>query len=166
MSAYDWSKFKKRVSIRANAQQIYDRWATQDGIESWFLRLSEFTGPDKIVRNRKDKVQAGDTYKWLWFGYSDEVVEYGEIMEANGKDRLRFTFSGGCIVTVQVITEQGETLCELTQESIPLNEEGKVSLHLGCMQGWTFYLANLKSILEGGIDLRNKNEKLPDVINA
>ena len=55
---------------------------------------------------------------------------------------------------------------ELTQEKIPLDEESKVNYHLGCMEGWTFYLANLKSILEGGIDLRNKNVNLTKVINA
>jgi hypothetical protein len=38
--------------------------------------------------------------------------------------------------------------------------------HLGCKTGWTFYLANLKSLMEGGIDLRNKNEKIQRVINA
>jgi hypothetical protein len=34
------------------------------------------------------------------------------------------------------------------------------------MEGWVFYLANLKSFPEGGIDLRNKNEKLKSVINS
>jgi len=111
-------------------------------------------------------VQMNDTYRWLWFGYGDDTVEYGTILEANGKDRFRFTFSGGCIVTIRIIQEQNEMLCELTQENIPLTEEGRVYYHIGCMKGWTFYLANLKSILEGGIDLRNKNEKLADVINA
>lgn len=30
----------------------------------------------------------------------------------------------------------------------------------------TFYLANLKSVLEGGLDLRNKNVNIPNVISA
>lgn len=30
----------------------------------------------------------------------------------------------------------------------------------------TFYLANLKSILEGGVDLRNKNEALKKMLNS
>jgi hypothetical protein len=29
-----------------------------------------------------------------------------------------------------------------------------------CQLGWTFYLANLKSVIEGGVDLRNKNVDL------
>jgi hypothetical protein len=35
-----------------------------------------------------------------------------------------------------------------------------------CGLGWTFYLANLKSILEGGLDLRNKNPEIQKMINA
>lgn len=36
---------------------------------------------------------------------------------------------------------------------------------LGCSNGWTFYLTNLKSVYEGGLDLRNKDEKLSAMIN-
>jgi hypothetical protein len=55
---------------------------------------------------------------------------------------------------------------ELVQEEIPTDENGKQIFHLGCKSGWTFYLANLKSIFEGGIDLRNRNTKLQDVLNS
>ncbi|HEY9006629.1 MAG TPA: SRPBCC domain-containing protein [Ohtaekwangia sp.] len=163
---YNWSKFTKRVSINSDTETIYTCWATPQGLESWFLRLAAFTKPGNVLRDSTARVQAGDTYRWLWYGYGDDTAEYGEVLEANGKDRFRFTFSGGCIVTMRIIREQNETLCELTQENIPLTEQGKVDYHLGCMKGWTFYLTNLKSILEGGIDLRNKNENLHDVINA
>jgi len=38
--------------------------------------------------------------------------------------------------------------------------------YVECGKGWTFYMANLKSILEGGHELRNKNINLHQVINA
>jgi hypothetical protein len=38
--------------------------------------------------------------------------------------------------------------------------------HVGCKAGWTFYLANLKSILEGGIDMRNKKTRLKEMLNS
>ena len=37
---------------------------------------------------------------------------------------------------------------------------------MGCLEGWTFYLTNLKSVIEGGLDLRNKNLDIKGVINA
>jgi uncharacterized protein YndB with AHSA1/START domain len=161
-----WSSFTLRIPINADPKRIYDAWATQAGLESWFLRKAVFTKPDGATREQNSQVQKEDTFEWLWFGYADDVVERREVVEANGKNLFRFIFSGGCTVTVVIKHEQSETLVELKQENIPLDEDPKMNLCLGCSNGWTFYLANLKSILEGGIDLRNKNEKLASVINA
>jgi len=36
---------------------------------------------------------------------------------------------------------------------------------LGCASGWAFYLVNLKSIYEGGLDLRNKTPALKHMLN-
>lgn len=121
---------------------------------------------DGTVRDGKVHIREGDKYRWLWFGYSDDVVERGKVLETNGKDLFRFTFTADCSVTVRVMTDQGETIAELTQENIPTDDASKMNYYVGCMKGWTFYLANLKSILEGGIDLRSKNDKIPKVINA
>jgi hypothetical protein len=87
-------------------------------------------------------------------------------VEANGSDLVSFVFAGHCVVTVTIGTLDDETIVQLTQGNIPVGEEGKVDIHIGCMQGWTFYLANLKSILEGGIDLRNRNIRIGKVINS
>jgi uncharacterized protein YndB with AHSA1/START domain len=161
-----WSAFTLRVAIKADAQKIYDAWTTQAGLESWFLRKAEFSTPDGMKREKTSRVENGDVYEWLWFGYGDDTVERREVVEVNGKNLLRFIFSGGCTVTIVIKHEQGETLVELKQENIPLDEDPKMNLCLNCSAGWTFYMTNLKSILEGGIDLRNKNEKIVSVINA
>lgn len=165
MPPYDWSSFTKRITIKAKPHDIYRAWATQSGLEKWFLRLAEFTKPDQSHRGKDYQVQKGDTYQWLWFGYTDDVNEKGRILEANGKDMLQFTFSGGSIVTVRIYIEN-EVIVELKQHDIGTTEEAIVNYHLGCSTGWTFYLANLKSILEGGVDLRNKNEAIANVVNS
>ena len=72
--------------------------------------------------------------------------------------------SGDCSVTIK--KEEGETIVELVQDNIPDDEHGKQYWHIGCKTGWTFYFANMKSRYEGGIDLRNRNEKLQQVINS
>ena len=166
MSNYNWSKFIKRVNIKAANEKIYHAIATSDGLESWFLRKAEFTTPNSLLRTTGEHIFKGDTYKWLWHGYGDEMIEAGKILEANGKDLVQFTFEKTCIVTISIKTEQDETVLELSQDNIPVDEKSKSSLHLGCSTGWVFYLANLKSILEGGVDLRNKNEQLKNMINA
>jgi uncharacterized protein YndB with AHSA1/START domain len=166
MENYNWSQFTKRITIHASPQSIYDAWSSQQGLESWFLRLAEFRSANGDLKNKTATVQKGDQYKWLWYGYNDDAVEEKEILFANGKDELQFSFSGGCIVSVSVKQENGETVCELTQTMPMKDENGQRHFFIECGKGWTFYLANLKSILEGGIDLRNKNVNIFNVVNA
>jgi hypothetical protein len=128
--------------------------------------MAEFTKPDGSHRGKDYQVQKGDTYKWLWHGYGDESNELGKIIDANGKDMLQFSFSGGSTVTVSIYTEGGETIAEVKQSNIAVHDDSKANYHVGCSVGWTFYLTNLKSVIEGGIDLRNKNEQIPNVVNS
>jgi len=170
MQEYNWASFKKRVNIKAGIAEVYAMWAKPSGLEKWFLRLAEFKRPDGKTVNTDDSIKSGDTYRWLWFGWPDSMEEKGDLLEANGTDLIKFTFGNreveNMTCTVKIYTEQGETICELTQENIPVDEKGKCNYHLGCMNGWTFFMANLKSILENGYDLRNRNEELKHVITA
>lgn len=166
MPATDWSSFRVRIDVNAPLQQLYDAWATRKGMESWFLRLCEYKRPDGSLRGNEEPVQKGDTYRWLWHGWSDETVEYGEILDCNGTDTLQFSFGKAGNCTVRIYEEQGEKIVELLQENIPTDDPGRMLWHVGCKTGWTFYLANLKSFFEGGIDLRNKKENLREVLNA
>lgn len=166
MSTKTWTKFIKRIPVNSDIGIIYKAWSTQAGLEEWFLRKAEFTSAGENLRDRNEFVQSGDKYEWMWYGWTDEVVERGKILETNGKDFIKFTFGKAGIVSVQIKTEENENIVELTQDEIPVDEESKFNFYVGCGEGWTFYLANLKSILEGGIDLRNKNVKLTKVINS
>ena len=74
----------------------------------------------------------------------------------NDKDELRFDFSGGCEMKVTIEKEVGEIICELQQTMAMDDEAEQRYFFIDCGKGWTFYMTNLKSILEGGIDLRTK----------
>jgi hypothetical protein len=166
METHDWSSFTVRININASAEKLYAAWATRSGIELWFLRVSEYKKPDGSLRANDEPVSKGDSYKWLWHGWPDDMVEHGEILDCNGKDLFRFSFGKAGNCTIRIYKEQDETIVELMQDAIPTDEQGKHYWHLGCKTGWTFYLANLKSIYEGGKDLRNKNVQLQQVLNA
>ncbi|HMG66291.1 MAG TPA: SRPBCC domain-containing protein [Chitinophagaceae bacterium] len=166
MTSHNWKQFIKRIPVRSSTQAIFKAWSTQEGLESWFLKLAEFKTPNGILRNRNEPIQKGDRYKWLWFGYDDSVAEENEIVFSNETDELQFIFSGECIVKVRVKEEAGEIICELEQ-TMPMEDETEQRyFFIECGKGWTFYLTNLKSILEGGPDLRNKNNEIHNVINA
>jgi uncharacterized protein YndB with AHSA1/START domain len=162
----DWTSFTVRVPVNASTEKLYSCWATREGMEYWFLRMSEYKSADGKERALTEQVLPGDSYTWLWHGWPDETVEHGEILECNGSDYLKFSFgkAGNCSVFIKM--EGGQQLVELVQENIPDDEQGRHYWHLGCKTGWTFYLANLKSLLEGGIDLRNRNAELKNVINS
>lgn len=166
MNEYDWSRFVTRIPINASMQDLYDAWSTRKGIEHWFLRMSEYCRPDGVLRKDDEPVQAGDTYAWRWHGWPDEVEEHGKILSCNGKDHFQFTFGEAGICTVDIINEGGQTMVVLTQSDIPTDEKGMQYYHLGCKTGWTFHLTNMKSIFEGGLDLRNKDVSIKNVINA
>jgi len=162
----DWTTFTKRIPIKADPQRIFDLWTTQTGLERWFLRKAEFRKPDNSLVAPDDHIQKGDEYEWYWYGFPNSVFEKNVIIETNEKDFLQFQFTAGCLVSVSITTEEMETMVEIVQENIPLDENPITNLFIACTIGWTFYLTNLKSIAEGGIDLRNKNIRLSNVINS
>ena len=50
MSNYDWTRFKKRISIRSSVADVYEQWATAAGMENWFLRkcvIADYSGAEK-----------------------------------------------------------------------------------------------------------------------
>ena len=158
-------EFTKRILVTATVEEMYQAWATQDGLERWFLRQAKFTLPSGEARASKSPIGAGDQYEWLWHGYPDDTVERREVLGANGKDSVQFLFSGDSIVTVSIKAANRGAIVELRQQ-IPAGHDPELEYRIGCDTGWTFYMANLKSILEGGIDLRNKNQDLTEVLNA
>jgi hypothetical protein len=167
MSSFDWSSFTVRINIKNNSiEQLYRAWATRGGIEYWFLRMSEYSKADGDLRSVDEPVHTGDTYRWRWFGYNDDVTETGEILDCNGKDFFKFRFGNAGNCSVRIYPEQDELIVELLQDNIPTDDRGKELWHIGCKAGWTFYLANMKSMFEGGIDLRNKNEQIQNVVSA
>lgn len=75
----------------------------------------------------------------------------------DGEKMFKFKFGDAGNVTVEV-ADIGNGVAEMTitQTDIPTDESGKQNYHVGCSTGWTFYRCNMKSILEGGVDIRNK----------
>jgi uncharacterized protein YndB with AHSA1/START domain len=151
-----WSTFKVTGDYNTDLRTLYEAWATPAGLEKWFLRKAEFYAIAGRLREPEEFILKEDVYEWYWHGWDDSTVEKGEILEANGTDLIKFTFAKDNIVTVNFSSRNGVSIVELTQENIALEEDPSKNLFIQCQVGWAFYMANLKSILEGGVDLRNK----------
>jgi len=161
MADNKWSSFKIAGDFNTDIRSLYEAWATTEGIEKWFLRKANFYTIPRRTREPQEFILTEDTYEWYWYGWDDDAMEKGQVLEANGTDTIKFTFSGGSVVTVYIHSRNGVSMVDLTQENIPWEPDLSKSLYVQCQLGWTFYLANLKSVIEGGVDLRNKRLDLP-----
>jgi uncharacterized protein YndB with AHSA1/START domain len=164
LSQADFSQFKLRVNIKTSIENAYRAWATPSGFDSWFVGKMVFTDEKGVARSGDSLAQAKDEYTCFLNSHSDTVVVKGKVLKANGKNLFSFTFSKGCPVTISIYTEHNETIVELIESNLPTDEETIKKHYVGDSKGWIFYLTNLKSVLEGGLDLRNKNEAITNVI--
>jgi uncharacterized protein YndB with AHSA1/START domain len=164
LTTADFSEFKLRVNIRTPIENAYRAWATPAGLQSWFIGKTVFTSKDGMVRTGEELLKEGDEYS-IYFNAEPDVVKLrGKVLKANDKDLFSFTFSKGCPVTISIFTEHGETIIQLLESNLPTDEETIRKHFVGDTKGWIFYLVNLKSVLEGGLDLRNKNIEIRNVI--
>ena len=163
MKNFNWTTFTRRVAVKSTLAQMYNAWANAHEIEKWFLSKAVFSDNNNHTIDRYKNVESGFTYAWNWFLY--DKTENGKIIEANGKDYIQFTFAGECMVDIHLKQQDEYVIVELTQKNIPTDDEAKQGIRLGCDTGWSFYLVNLKSVYEGGLDLRNKESKLKAMIN-
>ena len=163
MENFNWSQFSKRVFVNTDLETVYNFWTKSEELERWFLSKASFFSKENRKILPTENIVSESVYKWNWFAQNH--YEEGKVINANGIDSIEFTFAGNCKVLVELSKEKNQTLVKLTQTEIPLDNNSKENIRLGCAFGWSFYLLNLKSVLEGGIDLRNKDKELIDVVN-
>lgn len=163
MKNFDWTTFTRKIAIKANLSEIYNAWTKPSELEKWFLSKADYFDPKEKAIAKDEAIKKGDSYAWSWFLY--DIVERGKVTEANGADFIQFTFAGECLVDVKLSLLDEYVVVELTQKNIPTDDDSKKNIRLGCDNGWSFFLVNLKSIYEGGLDLRNKDPKLKVMLN-
>ena len=163
MNNFNWNTFTKKIAIKANILDLYNAWTIPQEIEKWFLSKAVFHKPNGEQVLKDENIEQSDSYAWSWYLY--DIVETGKIIQANGKDMMQFSFAGNCIVEIKFTQSQDDVIIALTQSNIPTDNQSKRGIRLGCDSGWSFFLVNLKSVYEGGIDLRNKNNNLKGMLN-
>lgn len=163
MKNFNWTTFTRKIAINAPLSEIYNAWTKAADLEQWFLSKANFEDQNKNVLSKNLSAEKGARYTWNWYLF--DGAEHGTITEANGKDFLQFTFAGDCLVDVQLSMHNDLVIVTLTQKNIPTDDVSKQEIRLVCSTGWSFFLLNLKSVYEGGLDLRNKDEDLKGMIN-
>lgn len=164
MKNFDWTQFTRKIAISRPVQALYDAWSKPQDLERWFLSDATFLDLHGTIIPKLNPINAGNSYQWQWHLYPD--TETGTVLLANGHDHIQFTFAGNCIIDVYFMAYEDGTVVTLSQKEIPTDDSSKLNVRLGCDTGWSFYLVNLKSVYEGGLDLRNKNPLLKGMLNS
>lgn len=162
----DWTKFTRKIYIDSDIQEVYDAWTIPQIIEEWFLEKVVYTQSDGSPRPHENNCQTGDKFEWKWHNW--EHTEKGEVLEANGKDFLKFTFADGS-VSIYLSEEDDRVCLKLVQEGIAEEEKSQYQIYYGCSLGWSFWMVNLKAWLEYGITL-NETQPVPkngmEIVNS
>jgi uncharacterized protein YndB with AHSA1/START domain len=148
-----WNTFEKRIVINKSMESVYRCWATKSQIETWFLEKADYSSGN-TNRQGGELVQKGDSFIWKWNNW--DFTEEGQLLEANGRDLISFTFGSGGIVSIKLNEIKGRTEVTLVQDDIPTDDKSKMDIFVGCITGWTFWLTNLKAYLEYNITLHAK----------
>ncbi len=161
----DWTSFEQFIAIQSDAQTVYDYWTKPELLTKWFLSDAIFKNESGKILGMGDSAQSGCFYEFDWHVWQN-CTESGKVIKANGKDEFSFSFAGDCIVKIKIEVIGNHVKLTLKQSNIPVDDESKVQKRLGCHAGWLFYLVNLKSVLEGGLDLRNRQDQFLGAING
>jgi uncharacterized protein YndB with AHSA1/START domain len=142
---HDWTQFTLKVEIAASPERVFQAWTDTHQISMWFF----YGGVIEPINGGKfDMVTIdGDEYP-------------SEILEIRKNRYIRFTFgpkSEQVEVTIKKVAAGAE--CILHQFNMRTTPNEKWDMHMGCRQGWTFFLTNLKAYLEHGVDLRSHNRR-------
>jgi uncharacterized protein YndB with AHSA1/START domain len=142
---YDWTQFKLRIEIKASPSRVFKAWTDDKLVSMWFTTKT-------IIEPKKN----GRVY-YEWLGGDKFDTRIIDIK----KDRLfLIPFGGkGEKIKVTMAKTKSGTVCEIHQFDMKTSPKDKWAMHKGCETGWTFFLTNLKSYLEHGIDLRSHDRE-------
>ncbi|MFZ1685169.1 MAG: SRPBCC domain-containing protein [Candidatus Zixiibacteriota bacterium] len=142
---YDWTQFTVKIEIAAPPSRVFHAWTDETVIVKWFVEKAK-------IEPRK----GGRFYlEWLGGVHGDE-----RILDIRDQRYLRFPFGGKQVqVEVKIKKDKKGSICEVRQFQMETTPKAKVEWHMGCKNGWVFFLANLKAYLEHGVDLRTHNPR-------
>jgi uncharacterized protein YndB with AHSA1/START domain len=157
-----YRQFTKRIYVKASLDAVYKAWATAGGLARWFPRQAKYSSPEGRSLGTTGLAEEGGRY---WMGWPGGVEEEGTVLETDPHGRFSFTFGKDIIVTVTLSKTLRGTLVEVVQQNKRKDEEN-LQVTLEYTNGWTFYLTNLKSVLEHSADLREARPDVDSLVNT
>jgi uncharacterized protein YndB with AHSA1/START domain len=151
--AVDWTRFHLYVAIDATPDRIFQAWATSSGMESFFVEMMAIRDNSGRLLALDEPAVAGCQYVWRW---DSGALVSGEFIDVLPGHELAFSF-GESKVRVRLHPQDGACILELCQYDMEDTEQNRMHLHSNCRAAWVYFLTVLKTLLEHGIDGRDKS---------
>jgi uncharacterized protein YndB with AHSA1/START domain len=159
---HDWAAFDVFLEIDAPPESVMNCWRTAHGIQQFFIAEMKVTGSGGQARMEDDTIQKDDTY---WWHYVHDYTGQGQFLSSS-ENQVRFTFGTSYQVEITAVPADNGTLLHLKQTGMSDSMEDRVHGSLNCRSCWINFIVNLKSVLEHGIDLRDKNPATTDSVSV
>ena len=151
MSSYDWTQFHVRMYYLAPLDEVFRRFSTAAGLESFFIYKAIHTSPEGMERDPAESAEAGDEYHWQ---YVHDFAHGGKFEKVEQNRLVRFTF-GTMMVNITFEDVGDAILVDLHQTNCATVDPERAWQHLNCRSCWIYFMTNLRSILAGGPDVRD-----------
>ena len=172
--SHDKSSFDVHLYMDAAPAEVLRYWQTAEGLTRFFI--AEMTArndpgdevnasmltPGTTLTMLTRMLTPGTSYSWR--GIHDYAGE-GQFLQIT-EESVEFSFGGRYQVGVSVTPQGSGTCLHLRQSGIGDDESEQVNGSLNCRSCWIYFLVNLKSVIEFGIDLRDQNPATADAISV
>ena len=149
--------FRHKILLNADIGSCFDAFATDRGLSQWLLERARYIADGK----ESSHPVPGSRYLFDW---KKNYSLSGVILDIKTPDYIRFTFGSSFEVEVYFKSRAArQTEILLVQYNLFPNTDSFP--YINCCVCWGFFLTNLKSALEYGIDLREVNEMNETFIN-
>lgn len=148
---FNLAEFRHSIYLHSLKGEVYYYIATGDGICRWFMGQAEYIDSNGNILNAAVPARKDDTFRWQWLAKDLNIS--GHVIESAENELFSFTFGKLFEVSITIKEVEGRTLLTLHQKYATGAEKNDFA-HINCCTCWVFFLTNLKSVLEHGIDLR------------
>ena len=149
--SYDWSQFHVHMYYLSPLSEVFRRFSTASGLESFFIYKAVHSGQDGAVRAPDGEVRSGDKYHWT---YVHDFSHGGHFERIDKNQCVSFTF-GEMNVAVSFRSVNGATEVDLHQTNCATADPERAWQHVNCRSCWIYFLTNLRSVLADGPDVRD-----------
>jgi hypothetical protein len=160
-SYFSWERFWRSVLIKAPMKDCADAIFTSGGLAKWFIGTAQYTNADGQPRADVAHARERDSYHWRWLNKDLELS--GQVTLVT-PDSIAFTFGDAGTVMMSIRQEGDRVRVTIRQEAWPDRDYDKEAW-VNCYVCWSFFLLNLKSVLEHGIDLRETAVNEDELVN-